>query len=313
MPAYQAGWCIGAAIASVLWQSFSDLEVVVVDDGSTDGTAGIARAFGGDVRLVQQVHRGVAAARARGIAEARGELIAFCDADDILFERHLEALVDVWERHGRMPTVTANAWYLFPSGIEPSRRRHKGHFPAAHEQRRAILEQNFVSIMSLFRKSLVDEIGTFNPDLRRAEDWEFWARAIFAGHRVVHQPQPLALIRWSTSGLTSAAERMDASVHEVLREIQRRDDLTADERRYVLRRLSGPSPRELSQRANDALRQRRYREAARLAKEAAELQPSEERLLWKARIMCAAPAVIGPLVRARQCKIEARLGLGAPP
>lgn len=310
MPAYQAGWCVGAAISSVLWQTFTDLEVVVVDDASTDNTAAVAGSFGRAVRVVRHdTNLGVAEARRRGIAEARGELIAFCDADDILFGRHVEALVELWERHGRTPIVTANAWYFFPSGIERSMVRHKGRFPRTAEQRKAILEQNFVSTMSLFRRSLVDEIGSFKPHLRRAEDWEFWARAIYAGHPVVLQPRPHALIRWSTSGLTSAVDHMEASVVEVLREIEQRDDLTAEERSYVHRRLSGPSPGELSRKANEALRARRYPEAARLAEQAAELQPSEQRLVWKARVLGLAPRVAGPLVRARQSRIEGRLGL----
>ena len=310
MPAYQAGWCIGAAISSVLWQTFPDLEVVVVDDASTDTTSAVAGAFGGAVRVVRHdTNLGVAAARRHGIAESRGELISFCDADDILFARHVEALVEVWDRHDRRPIVTANAWYFFPSGIERSRLRHKGRFPAPHEQRRAILEQNFVSSMSLFRRSLVDEIGSFKPQLRRAEDWEFWARAIYAGHHVVLQPQPHALIRWSISGLTSATDEMDASVVEVLRLIDERDDLTEDERSYVARRLSGPSPAELARKADAALLERRYADAARLTAEAAELQPSEQHLVWKARALKVAPWLTGPIVRARQSRIEGRLGL----
>lgn len=309
MPAYQAGWCIGAAISSVLWQTFTDLELIVVDDGSTDNTAAVAEAFGDPVRVVHQENLGVGAARKRGMAEAQGELITFCDADDILFARHVEALIDRWERHGSDPIVTANAWYLFPSGIQRSKRRHKGRFPRPQEQRRAILEQNFVSSMSLFSASLVAEIGSYKPELRRAEDWEFWVRAIFAGTHIVLQPEPLALIRWSTAGLTSAVDQMDLSVLEVLREMDRRDDLTEDERSYVRRRLSGPSPGELSRMANDALGEHRYGDAARLAKEAAQLQPSDRRLVWKARALSAAPTLTGPLVQARQSRIDARLGL----
>ncbi|MDQ4143326.1 MAG: glycosyltransferase [Actinomycetota bacterium] len=310
MPTYQAGSYIGAAISSVLWQTFTDIELVVVDDGSTDGTVSVARGFRDRVRLVRhETNLGVAAARARGIAEACGELITFCDADDILFARHLEALVTTWDGDDGKRIVTGNAWYFFPSGIERSRVRYKGRFPPVERQRQAILEENFVSIMTLFPRSLVDEIGSFKPELRWAEDWEFWARAIFAGYHVLRQPQPLALIRWSSSGLSSAVDRMEASVLEVLRQIGRRDDLTDDERSYVVRRLSGPSPLQLSCQADDALRNRRYADAARLANEAADLQPNNQRLVWKARVLSTAPALTGPLVRARQSRIDGRLGL----
>src|SRR5687767_5084005 len=127
MPAYNAQGTIGGAISSVLSQTYGDLELVVVDDGSTDRTAAIASAHDGAVRVVQQENRGVAAARNRGIAEAQGELIAFCDSDDIWFDQHLEALVALYDRH--RDVVTSNSWWLLPGGIDPARKRYVGRFP----------------------------------------------------------------------------------------------------------------------------------------------------------------------------------------
>ena len=207
MPAYQAAWSVGAAVESVLWQTYRDLEVVVVDDGSTDATAEIVRAHEGPVRVVHQENAGVAAARNRGIAEAAGELIAFCDSDDLWFPAHLEALVEVYDRAGG-GIATANSYWLFPGGIHPARTRFRGRFPTADEQRRAILEQNFVSTMALFPRRLPEEIGPFPVDRRRAEDWDFWIRAIYAGHRVALQPRPLSLYRWGATGLSSELARI---------------------------------------------------------------------------------------------------------
>jgi hypothetical protein len=95
----------------------------------------------------------------------------------------------------------------------------------------------------------------------------------------------------------------------VLRTAAERADLSPDERAYVERRLSGPSPRELARRGDRALRAARYSEAARAYGEAARLVPSERMLLWKARVMRPAPRVLGPLVRARQVRIERSLGV----
>ena len=81
MAAYQAETTVGAAVESVLWQRYPNFELIVVDDGSTDATASIVAAHKGPLRLVQQGNAGVGAARNRGIAEAKGELITFCDAD----------------------------------------------------------------------------------------------------------------------------------------------------------------------------------------------------------------------------------------
>ena len=306
IPAFEAEATVGAAISSALWQTYRDFEVVVVDDGSHDATGSIAGSFPEPVRAVRQENAGVAAARNRGVAEAQGELIAFCDADDVLLPQHLEALVTVHERRGGI--VTSNCYWLFPGGIHPARTRYKGRFPAPERQRHAILEQNFVSTMSLFPKGLVDEIGSFDTELRVAEDWDFWLRAIYAGHRVALQPRPLALYRWGSSGLAADSARMDEHADAVLRKAAARDDLTRDERAYVKRRLAGPGPAELGRQGDEALRAGRYREAARRYREAAALCPSEPALLRKARVLRLAPQLVGPLVRSRQLRIEQAVG-----
>jgi glycosyltransferase involved in cell wall biosynthesis len=305
MPAWQAERTIGAAVSSVLSQTADDLELVVVDDGSTDATAAIAAAHPG-ARVVRQENAGVAAARNRGVEEARGDLVTFCDADDILLPRHLEALLAVWERHGGI--ATANCYWLFEGGIHPSRRRYKGGFPPPGRQRLAILEQNFVSTMSLFPRALAGEIGGFDPERRRAEDWDFWIRAIYAGHRVALQPEPLALYRWGATSLASDWRDMDQHVHALLRRAAARDDLAPEERAYLERRLAGPGPLEIARVADEALRAGRYADAARGYREAAALVSTEPRLRWKARLLGVAPGLAGPLVRARQLRIERRMG-----
>jgi GT2 family glycosyltransferase len=306
MPAYDAQETVGAAISSVLWQTYRDYEVVVVDDGSGDATAAIGGSFPDPVRVFGQKNAGVAAARNHGISEARGELIAFCDADDVLLPRHLDALVEIYDRHGGI--ATSNCYWLYTGGIDPARTRYKGRFPRPERQRRAILEQNFVSTMSLFPKALVDEVGPFDVELRVASDWDFWLRAIYAEHRVTLQPRPLALYRWGSTGLSSNREETDAHAEAVLRKAAERESLEPDERAYVEKRLAGPGPAALGRRGDEALRAGDYRRAAASYREAAGLCPSEPRLVWKARTMRVAPSLMGPIVRARQLRIEQRVG-----
>jgi glycosyltransferase involved in cell wall biosynthesis len=307
MPAYQAEQTVGGAIESVLAQTYRDLELVLVDDGSTDATADIAGAHRGPINIVAQRNAGVAAARNRGIAEAEGELIAFCDSDDLLFPRHVEALVETYDRSGGI--VTANSFWLFPSGIHPSKVRYRGRFPSPESQRHAILEQNFVSTMSLFPRRLVDEIGPFDESKRRAEDWDFWLRAIYGGWVVSLQREPLALYRWGATGLSSDWEQMDVEIDAIFDGLEQRHDLTEAELEYVRRRRAGPGPRRLSRLGDEALRAGRYRDAARSYREAAALCPSERPLVWKARALAPAPRLVGPLARLRQLRIEGQVGL----
>ena len=308
IPAYEAERTVGAAISSVLWQTYGDLEVVVVDDGSCDATGAIASSFPEPVRVVRRENGGVAAARNLGIAEARGELIAFCDADDVLLPRHLEALVEV---HGRAGGIaTSNCYWLFDAGIHPARVRYKGGFPRPERQRLAILEQNFVSTMSLFPKAVWEEVGGFDEDLALAEDWDFWLRAIYAGYRVALQPRPLALYSWRGDSLAADPARMDEHGRALLGKALARDDLAPEEREYLKRRLAGPGPAELGRRGDEALRAGRYGEAAASYRAAAELCPTEPALRRKARVLRAAPWLTGPLVRARQLRIEREVGFG---
>jgi hypothetical protein len=164
--------------------------------------------------------------------------------------------------------------------------------------------------MSVFPRRLVDELGAFDEERRFAEDWDFWLRAIYAGHRVALQPRPLALYRWSDTGLSARRDEMDDNIDAVLRSAADRPDLEPAESAYLRRRLAGPGPRRLGRSGDEALRAGRYREAAANYRAAADLCPSEPRLVWKARALRLAPRLLGPLVRARQLKIEGGVGFG---
>ncbi|MHC4407236.1 MAG: glycosyltransferase family 2 protein [Planctomycetota bacterium] len=95
IPCYNAARFLGEAIDSALDQSLPPLEVIVVDDGSTDRSAAIAQSYGSPVRLIRQRHEGESTARNRGIDEARGDWIAFLDADDLWMSTKLERQLEV--------------------------------------------------------------------------------------------------------------------------------------------------------------------------------------------------------------------------
>lgn len=313
MPARNAAPHVGGAIASVLAQTFDDFELVVVDDASTDATRAVAQSFA-DPRLqvVDGPGQGVAAARNRGIEAASAPLVAFCDADDVLLPPHLAALVALAGGNGGGDDdddviVTANAYWLFDGGIDPRKTRHRGRFPAPERQRKAILEQNFVSTMALFPRRLVERIGPFATDLTHAEDWHFWMRAVFAGVEVRHQPRPLALYRWGT-GLSADTEAMDAAVADVLRRALVDLPLRDDERAYIEARVAQPSPQALTREADEALRAGRWSAAGAAYRKAAALVPSEGPLVWKARLLRIAPPLTGPLLRRQMQAADRRRG-----
>lgn len=99
IPVHNGERYLGEAIASVRRQSVSPIEIVIVDDGSTDGTAALADALGSDIRLIRQPHSGVTVSRNRGIRAARGDLIAFLDCDDMWTDDKLATQVPILLEH----------------------------------------------------------------------------------------------------------------------------------------------------------------------------------------------------------------------
>ena len=127
IPAYNAGRTIDAALQSVFAQTFRSFEIIVVDDGSTDDTADRVEAWGSRVMLHRQKNAGPAAARNRAIASARGEFLAFLDADDVWLPTKLARQVSYFERypetgllHGDAATTAATLPTLFETPEQAS-------------------------------------------------------------------------------------------------------------------------------------------------------------------------------------------------
>jgi glycosyltransferase involved in cell wall biosynthesis len=117
IPLYNKAPYVGRALASVAAQTYADFEVIVVDDGSTDGGASAVAAHAdARVRLVAQANAGPGAARNRGVAEARGELLAFLDADDEWLPRFLEEGVRALEGFGAGAACVTSGYFLHPPG-----------------------------------------------------------------------------------------------------------------------------------------------------------------------------------------------------
>src|SRR3954454_16562929 len=119
VPIYNVERYVGECLQSIADQTFSDLEVVMVDDGSTDGRAAVAEAFAhrdGRFRLVTQANGGLSAARNTGLDEAIGEFLVFADSDDVVPARAYELLLGALDETGS-DFATGNFHYLTPGGI----------------------------------------------------------------------------------------------------------------------------------------------------------------------------------------------------
>ena len=212
VPAYQAARDLGAALASVAGQSILPAEIVVVDDGSSDGTAAVARRWEHLLPLTVVRHaqsRGPGAARRSAVAASRSPLLALLDADDVWLPGHLATLLEAYADRGGI--VTADAYRWMPAkGL--LRATHHDHNPVPSPGRQAeeILRRNFVFIGSLFSRSSYAAAGGFRDGI--AEDWDLWIRMIRAGATVHATRRPTVLYRLSPSGVTSRPDAIDGYI-----------------------------------------------------------------------------------------------------
>jgi glycosyltransferase involved in cell wall biosynthesis len=171
VPAYNAEAFIAETLDSAFAQDFRPLEVIVVDDGSTDRTAEIAGRY--EVQLVRQPNRGPAAARNAGLARARGDYIAILDADDVWPEDRVSCLVEAL-RSGADIAFGLSQIFLTPGQPKPE------HFP----ERVTEPVQNHMAAM-MTRRAVFELVGGFDEDLRLSEDVDWFMRARDAGVKVV--------------------------------------------------------------------------------------------------------------------------------
>lgn len=240
IPVFNGADFIGPALESALCQTYESLEILVVDDGSTDGTAEIVAAYATRdprVRVIAQANGGVARARNRGIAEAQGEFVAPLDADDLWeptkIARQMERLLEAGGRTGLV-----YCWWVWvdekATVLDRSPRwRVEGN---VFER---LLQINFMGNASvpLFRKNCLVEAGGYNETMAASraggcEDWEIALR-VASGYEVVAVSEVLVGYRRRPGSMSTACETMWRS-HEMLLSNMR--ELRPGVKRKIVRR-----------------------------------------------------------------------------
>jgi glycosyltransferase involved in cell wall biosynthesis len=188
---------VGGCIESVLKQSLRDLEIVLVDDGSTDRSAEIIAKYAAQdprVRGFRGPNRGVSHARNVAMQHARGRYFAILDSDDEWAPDFAKTLTRVLDEHPEIAVVSGNG---FNDG-GPFDRQPVRPWPDEPKEIRfldIIEREDSVFIMSMFRREVFETIGGFNETLFKSEDYEYWLRATAAGFRILTSPEPLARYR----------------------------------------------------------------------------------------------------------------------
>ena len=230
VPAYNCAHFLPEALDSILAQQYPNLEIIVVDDGSTDGSADIAEAYGSPVKVIRQKNQGPAAARNRGVRESRGEYIAFLDGDDVWLPGKLLAQMECFASHKEVGIVYGenSKWSMNEVGVYPSKEAF-----ITSEQNGVIddmrsgwiyhqlLLDNIIHIITaVIPRSLFDTLGGFDESLRVGEDYDFWLRAsrLVQAHKLA---KDVALYRVNLASTTHIPRSINNEQVVVLRAVEK--------------------------------------------------------------------------------------------
>ncbi|MEM8830638.1 MAG: glycosyltransferase family A protein [Cyanobacteria bacterium P01_G01_bin.19] len=209
IPAYNAAQTITETIESVQQQTVDDWELIVVNDGSTDNTLEVLQQIVElRLKIISAPNGGVSAARNLGMAQARGQYIAFLDADDLWVADKLELQLEALEQNPN--AIVAYSWTCFMDEQQDGYVYHPSPpYQYAGDVYPQLLQRDFIHSGSntLVRKSALDRVGGFDSRCDICEDWDMWVRLAAIGGFVV-VPQHQIMYRRAAGSSTSSVERM---------------------------------------------------------------------------------------------------------
>jgi glycosyltransferase involved in cell wall biosynthesis len=231
VPVFNGEKYLGEALDSILKQTYRPLEIIVADDGSTDGTTAVTARYGKQIRYLRQDNVGASTARNFGLNAARGEFVAFLDADDLW---HLEKLERQMARFEARPELDLSVTHLQNFWI-PELEKEKARF---EHHRLAEPLPGYVAVTLLARRSLFGKVGPFNTDLKLGDPLEWFLRVAEKGAIMELLPDVLVYRRMHQTNLSMelGSRRMTSSMQNALLQVVK---ASLDRRR---RTETGPVP-----------------------------------------------------------------------
>lgn len=221
MPCYNNAAVLAEALNSVIAQDYANKEVIVVDDGSTDGSMAVLRQFGDKISIIQQPNQGPAAARNTGLRHAAGQYIAFNDCDDLWLPGKLTAQISYLQHHtdiglcycgwmewqGDTPLAEITSRLIDAAPvIAPKRPEREGWLYSD------LLKESVIhTITAVVRREVIDVVGAFNTDYRIGEDHDFWLR-VSEKYRIAKLNRVYALYRNNPGSITKKAQDKNYSL-----------------------------------------------------------------------------------------------------
>jgi len=236
IPTYNRCRLLAETLTSVCRQTWHDHEIIVVDDGSVDGTRRLVAASSDQLVYHHIQHAGASAARNAGLDIAGGEYIAFLDSDDLWKPRFLERMMAALDA-----APVAGFVYCDYATFDAHGMVQRAYLPPQHKQRgnlfTQLLETDFISTGALLiRRRCFHRIGRFDPDLEIAHDWDLWLR-LAREFDAEYVDEPLACIRIDSDGLTRNTPLLYADNLQVLAKLRQSIDGNRQHRRLIRRNM----------------------------------------------------------------------------
>jgi len=210
VPVFNGERYIAETIKSILDQTLAPLEIIVVDDGSTDSTHDVLRPFGDHIQIVTQKNQGPSGARNRGLEQSRGEFVAFLDADDLWIPEKLELQIERMDEMPHAQLCSGHIKSFWIPELDHERVQLENH---PYHQSRALLSPCTV----LTRREIFERVGRFDPELQNGEDTDWFMRAMKLGVVIETLPDLLVHRRQHLSNLTRTTQPSADAVLELLK------------------------------------------------------------------------------------------------
>jgi len=296
--AYNSADFLSATLESVVSQTYSDWEVVLADDASSDDTVAIAESFGERIRVLRrETNSGrPAVSRALALEHAQGELVAFLDADDMWLPEYLATMTTLFDESsshmGNVGVVACDARLMLPDGRIAQRTYGDEAGFCDEVSIESLLRSNPIYTSALVPRRVIEQAGGLATELKGTDDHDLWLRIVELGYRVVFTRTPLAVYRLRATSLSADVGEMAVQAQAVYRRALARGRLTKRQRRIAARELRLQEAVERLERLDSARRSgrlpladglRAVPQLARVAAENADRVPSALRMLAKDR------------------------------
>jgi teichuronic acid biosynthesis glycosyltransferase TuaG len=210
MPAYNAEKHIATSIDSVLAQTYTDWELIIVDDGSTDNTSAIVKEYVNTderIKYIYQNNGKQAKARNKAIKNAKGDILAFLDSDDLWLPEKLEEAISILEST-EFNMVCTDAWVVYGEIVYDKTIRmniEERDYEGIDAFHYFLISNRVCTSTVVLQRSVLDEIGGFDENqlITPAEDYDLWLRILYAGYKIRSVSSPLSIYRMHEASSTT--------------------------------------------------------------------------------------------------------------